>query len=270
MLDTAFVYILYGTNQKYYREALISICSVLDKMKSSNIIILSELVDFFPPHPRLTIVPLDLSMKSKWMESSDYHFKLKLAGLRYILENHAKKIIFLDSDTIIKKDISSYFNHITESSFLMHKFEGKLSKQRHSRHYSQIFNKQFEHKDYGQILCTKNCSMYNSGVIGICNKSLTLLNTALWLMEQIVPLISTHTAEQFSLGKTLSEKGEIITLGDNSVFHYWHKGPKNYIHDQSNELLEKKSKEALLDSPEMANQIKTKRHISRWVQDKIL
>ncbi|TMO67681.1 hypothetical protein [Pseudoalteromonas aurantia] len=269
MIEKGFVYVLYGKQLRHYNEAIGSISTLLLHNPNAKVIVLAEMPDFFSETEQVTIVKLDDALKSQWLSKSDYHFRLKLSGLRYLLENYVKVAIFLDSDTLVKKNIMHYFNEISSKQSVLHKLEGHLSKKRFSRQYKNALDRTFSHPEYGDYHISKSDPMYNSGFIGVDQSHLDIFDTALWLMEEISQVITFHTAEQFALGLLLMQKGNILTVGDGDVYHYWHKKPRLFIHEELKREVENNSVQKLLESPFLSKGIRARRPFLRWLQDKV-
>ena len=88
-------------------------------------------------------------------------------------------------------------------------------------------------------------------------------------MEEVNALLEWHTAEQMALGQVLINKGEISTVGDRNVYHYWHKGPRRHIRAELQHFFQIHSPETLLLDPGLAQKIKFRRSFSTWLRDKI-
>lgn len=267
--EKAFVYILYGDSLAHFQEAVFSIATLRQHNTELPIIVLADCPDRFPSLPNIQVVPIDKQMAEEWMSDSTYHFRLKLQGIRYLLGNCAEKLIYLDTDTLVRKDLGNWFDQINNENALMHKFEGRLGNSQFREHYQNVLGRSFTHTEFNKYDIDVHTPMYNSGLIGLCRQHLSSLDEALWLMEETDALIEWHTAEQLALGLALLAQGEVNTVGDRQVYHYWHKGPRRYIRSQLQSLLHHHSPQALLTSPALIEQINVRRSFPVWLRDKI-
>lgn len=268
MIEKGFAYVVYGTQLRHYNELVGSISSLLLHNPSAKVVVLAEMADFFSETEQVKVVKLDDTLKSEWLGESNYHFRLKLSGLRHILEKYVKTAIFLDTDTLVKKSIMHYFDEISTNQSVLHKLEGHLSKKRFSRQYENVLEQTFSHPVHGTYHISKIDPMYNSGFIGIDQSHLEMFDPVLWLMEEISQRITFHTAEQFALGLFLQKKGNVLTAGDSTVYHYWHKKPRIFIHEELKRVITRYSVQELLESPHLSKDIKARRPFSRWLKDK--
>lgn len=268
-LEQAFAYIVYGNNEPHYLEALLSILTLIDRTAVTPILVLTEKPEKFEQLNRVITIRLTNKLKAEWLGDSQYHFKIKLLGLKFLLKNHTKKLIFLDSDTLVRKNLNSWFDKIDQTHFLMHKFEGVLGVKKFKRNYLHALNKTFKISEGESLVLTEQSPMYNSGVIGISDKSILNLDKALSLMEQIDRLIEWHTAEQLALGTVLNNVGKIRAVGNKHVYHYWYKKRRRYIREQMMVFFNTYSILQLTKEPKLTRRLKTSRTIERWIEDKL-
>lgn len=268
-LDSAYAYIIYGQSLEHFEEAVLSIGTLRRLGGERPILVLTDRPDRFPYVPELRTVSIDAPMLEQWMGESGYHFRIKLEGLRYLLRCYAEKIIFLDTDTLVRKDMSHWFSRIDDSNALLHKFEGTLGERRFHTHFCNVLNKTFTHADFGQFTIRGASPMYNSGVIGVSKAHMPCLEVALWLMDEVNARITSHNAEQMALGYVLSRHGKVTTVGDRNVFHYWYRDRGRYVKTQLTELLRHYSPLSVMSEPRIAKMIRPRRHFQVWLPDKL-
>ena len=121
----------------------------------------------------------------------------------------------------------------------------------------------------GLIKVTKASPMYNSGVIGVSEESVDLIEKALLLMRQINRLTHWHTAEQLAVGIVLDLNGTIKNVGNANIYHYWHKKPKKYIREKLNAFFLEYTPHNALHLPESVKKIRKHRPFVRWLSDKL-
>ncbi|AOT10725.1 hypothetical protein [Pseudoalteromonas luteoviolacea] len=267
--DESFVYVIYGEQERHYLEAQLSIASLIFHNPKAKICVLAERDDLFEAHPQLRVIPFTKSMQKEWLGNDQYHFKLKLAGLKFLLEHHAKKVVFLDTDTLIRADLSHLMDAISNESTLMHELEGTLRRKRFTRQYQAAIGKTFESPTYGSWKVEPDAPMFNSGVIGITEAHLEHLDIALWMMPLLDELIDIHSAEQFALGIILSRHGTVCEAGNRQIYHYWHKKPRKYIFEQMQSLVGELKGGSLYHYPERIGTFQFRRPFKRWLNDKL-
>ncbi|AUC87354.1 hypothetical protein CW735_03360 [Alteromonas sp. MB-3u-76] len=267
-VERAFVYVVYG-DDIYYKEAAYSILTLRLSTPEIPILVLVERTGDFENIQGVTPILMSEKTRQDWLQGTSYHFELKLRGVKHILENYAKKLIFIDSDTIIERNLVHLFDDIDKAQFLMHKKEGRLGEKKFYRHYKKAIGKQFEVSKEGLIKVTKASPMYNSGVIGVSEESVDLIEKALLLMRQINRLTHWHTAEQLAVGIVLDLNGTIKNVGNANIYHYWHKKPKKYIREKLNAFFLEYTPHNALHLPESVKKIRKHRPFVRWLSDKL-
>ncbi|KZN31620.1 hypothetical protein [Pseudoalteromonas luteoviolacea] len=265
----SFVYIIYGKQERHYLEAQLSIASLVHHNPEAQICVLAECHELFDDHPQLKVIPLTDDMKREWMGEDGYHFKLKLAGLKYLLEQHAHKIIFLDTDTLVKAPIMDLFDLVSEKHTLLHEKEGDLTGKRFAKQHAGVIGKAFSHPEFGDWLIEADMPMYNSGLIGICDTHCKHLDSALWLMPLIDAHTTIHTAEQFALGIILCRHQDVSEVGHKRVYHYWHKKPRKYIFEETERLVSESKGQCLYSNSKIMADFRYRRPILRWLKDKL-
>ncbi|MDH3531417.1 MAG: hypothetical protein OEO82_00730 [Gammaproteobacteria bacterium] len=267
--ESAFAYIIYGNSLEHFEEAVLSIGTLRRFGTARPILVLTDRPDQFPRIHGLHTVPLDRPTLDGWIGKSGYHFRVKLEGLCLLLSCYTKKVIFLDTDTLVRRDIDCWFSRINDSTALLHNFEGPLSTGKFCGHFQNVLNRTFSNDAFGQFTIRPTSPMYNSGVIGVAQAHLHCLDAALWLMDEINPRITSHNAEQMALGYMLSRDGRVRTVGDRTVYHYWYRDRGRYVKQQLSDLLQRYSAESIMSDPRLAHQVRQQRNFRLWKQDKL-
>lgn len=268
-IANAFAYIIYGESREHFEEAVLSIGTLRKFSGDRHILVLTDRPDWFPPVPAIRTIPIDARMREQWMGSSGYHFRMKLQGLRHLLRFYAKKVIFLDTDTLVRRNINSWFPRIDSSNAVLHRFEGVLSNKQFRSHYRDVLDTTLISDEYGRFNIHAGTLMYNSGVIGVSEQHLPCLDAALWLMDQVDARITAHTAEQMALSYVLASHGNVRTVGDRNVYHYWYRDRGRHVQTQLTELLQRYPVRSVLCDPRIATQVRMRRGIELWKRDKL-
>ena len=267
--ECAFAYIIYGDSLEHFEEAVLSIGTLRQFGDDHPILILTDRPDRFVCLPGIHTVELDQPTLESWIGESGYHFRIKLEGLCRLLSCHAKKVIYLDTDTLVRRDVNRWFSRIDATNALLHKFEGPLSTSKFVGHYQSVLDKTFSNDAFGRFTIRPSSPMFNSGVIGVSEAQLHCLDAALWLTDELHPRITSHNAEQMALGYMLSRDGRVRTVGDRAVFHYWYRDRGGYVKQQLADLLRLYSPQLIMTDPRLAQQVQRRRNFHVWQQDKL-
>lgn len=264
MTNNCFVYLVFGNAEIYYLEALFSISSLRATVPDSKILVVSSKPEYFKNIQGLSTVHLTDSLKAQWLGNCSYAFNLKLHALAHVLENYHERLIFLDTDTIVRRDLRWCFEVINEKNAFLHVLEGTLSMNTFKRGYAQILGNTINYGDGKSITLTGETPMYNSGVIGVHKAHAPLLKEAALLAQAIDKHTNWHTAEQLALGILLKQNGELHVIGNKPVKHYWHKQYKRFIREQ---LVANYCDLQQMDKEN--SRLKLRRTIPRWCKDKM-
>jgi|GEM_PF-2477208 len=267
-IPRAFVYLIFGQSEPHYLEARFSIMTLMEHSPATPIIVLSERCEFFESMARVKCIPLTQQLQQQWLDGDDYLFRIKLKGVQYILTHYVEKLIFLDTDTIVRTNLNHWFDQIDDQTFVLHEFEGKLAKPKFERQFRRVINQSYRLDCNRTVTITPQSPMYNSGVIGISEASLPLLDDAILLMMQVNHKTRWHTAEQLSLGILFALSGTVNIVGNRRVYHYWHKNQKKYLREQIVDFFRDNPHDTVFQSPQSLNRVKLYRPFFRWLRDK--
>ena len=233
-----FNYILYCAFRKpelvnetiYSLLSLYYTCSDLDGIQ---IIILTDrnmdwsgLTKYIPEAKQnLSIAYIEDEVIEEWTNWGTYPFTIKIKAIEYVLKKYKGKLIFIDSDTFILKDIGDLFNKISKDRFVMlfanHlDFWGLKETGMYESLFAQIeikHERMIFQKDTFEI--PLSFRHYNSGIIGICYENYNILEEVLALSNLAFQKYHMVVAEEFAYACTFQKYGRIHTC-DSFVFHY--------------------------------------------------
>ena len=205
-------------------EALYSILSYLKHNTEdlAQITIYTDDVAFFKSF--LKNLPINyetLSQKqiTSWRGNINYVHRLKLESIINFASKNNGNFLFLDSDTVIKSNLSSIFNSIEKGELILQFDEGKV-KDNNPKTYKFIKRNNFVLTD-ANIPVKQDFVMYNSGAVGFNNSKIDLLKKALRLTDNIYLDFKHFLTEQFSISYYFQENNLPITI-EGKIYHYWY------------------------------------------------
>jgi hypothetical protein len=160
----------------------------------------------------------------------DFIHRIKIAAIERVMEHYpeAEAYLYIDSDTIVRQDLSAIASRISDRKSIMHLHEfyfpdtlkepeGNLSR----RLYEAISRGEIFYYLNGSRL-SPGCSFssWNAGVIGISRGNKQLLSGVYSLTDGFYKAIPHHAAEQFAFSYLL-EKNTAIETCEKEVIHYW-------------------------------------------------
>lgn len=217
------MYLAYGV--KGIRcETLYSILSYLKHNTEdlAQITIYTDEASFFKSY--LKGLPINYETLSKeqissWRGNINFVHRLKLESILDFAKKNKGNLLFLDSDTVIKSDLSSVFYSIEKGELVLQVSEGKI-KDNNPKTYKFVKRNHFKLTN-SNLPISNDFVMYNSGAVGFINSKIDLLEKALKLTDNIYPDFKHFLTEQFSISYYFQENNLPSTI-ENKVYHYWH------------------------------------------------
>lgn len=208
---TYFLYLALG-DKKYVKEACYSIASLISTNQNTDMPYRIVFMVTNPEaiHPQLAqnklidIFHISDDIMRDWIGPLGYVYRVKIMAMKMLFAHHPdSNIIFIDTDTVILKDLSPLIRHVDNGGFLMYskcqdiakaiKMTEHVKKSQISKHtYLRI-------QTYKKVLCLDRIgsgdrsylkpnplSFYNSGVIGLNNQYRCLLDDVVKLNDLMV------------------------------------------------------------------------------------
>jgi len=165
--------------------------------------------------------------------------RVKIALIEDLCNKVTGEIIYIDTDCIVKSNLTELFNEIENGRFVMHIEEFSFEKP------GNIYYENFEQlreklKDKDNIsnsvnakyeLFKLNYSMWNAGVIGVSTEKIKPLFPEIYeLTNYIFNISKLHTSEQLAFSIILQQKGELIEAKE-FIYHYWDADEKESVNN---------------------------------------
>lgn len=136
-------------------------------------------------------------------------------------------MLYLDSDTYFKQNISELFSHINSGAYVMSLDEGSIGERKNK--IIRNFDNYLKKKNYQVVVngkeftFSKSTKMYNAGAIGLnIPDDNEIFDDALMLTDYIYPENPSHVVEQFAFCYLLQSKKPTIIEAEPLIHHYWY------------------------------------------------
>lgn len=159
-----------------------------------------------------------------WRGRIDFVHRVKIETLIEAARLHGAPLLYLDGDTCCHASPQALLDALAEDRPVMHTFEGRLAGSPHSLHRKiwrklRALNLSWE-TPQGVLAISGETPMWNAGVIGLAERHLPLLETALVMTDTLYALYPKHVMEQLAFSFLLEKFGP-ISAADGCVNHYW-------------------------------------------------
>ena len=172
----------------------------------------------------VTYVAVDADLMKMWRGTQDYLHRAKIKVIQDAIDRYPKEyIIFIDSDTYFKDNISSLKNKIEKGYAIMH-FKEKPFKEAKEHHtivaYLELHHHIIETETL-KIKVDKNQFMGNSGVIGLPPGAGALVENVLRVNDLLYPELKLIFTEQLAFTLVLAAQYPIYEA-KLLICHYWY------------------------------------------------
>ncbi len=182
----------------------------------------------------------------QWRGAANKVYLLKIGVLEHAAAHYPGNLLFLDTDTIWRRNPRLLFAGIEAGRFLMHQNEGRLIS-------GNLLSRKIYRHLRGHIFLVANhnysltpaTELFNSGVIAFRSDKAYLLKEVMALAEQLYAAYNKHMMEQLAFSLRFAAEGPIDDVPD-YLWHYWNlKAARpaitgvisRYAGEQSSELL---------------------------------
>ncbi len=222
------IYLAYGS-EAIRCEAYFSILSYYEQVASlapdMHILVYTDAPDAFQQvlgnRPDVHYPPVSQEQWQAWRGGANKVYLLKIGVLQHAASHYPGNLLFLDTDTIWRRDPAPLFVSIAAGHFYMHQNEGQLiSGNTLSRKvYRHLKTHQWEVA--GRVFrVTPETDLYNSGVIALRSDKAYLLPEVMALAEQLYATYNKHMMEQLAFSLRFAAEGPIADVPD-YLWHYW-------------------------------------------------
>lgn len=217
-------------------EAVVAVASIkaqLNHEEAVQIHIWTDQAAFFQNYQvceGVIIHPLDLETITVWSGPKKFVHRVKIKLIEEALSQLVGKIIYLDTDVVIKGSIQQLFDQIGHKHYLMHSAEGTLADSnlplnrkigRFLKNRPITINRLGKHET---MVIPQTTMMHNAGVIGlVIEEARQLIADVLATSDGLYDAWDRHTMEQLAFSYVLG-KGQVIDT-TNQVTHYWRLKP---------------------------------------------
>lgn len=218
------LYLVYGNQDVYRREAKFSILTALSQAKDRHlpsIRVLTDRPQDYAGWPVETII-LTEQTQTEWQGENGYHHRRKACAIAEGLK-FAEKTLFVDTDTLFTRDPNRIFDQIKPGHYVMDRFE---------YHWSYVCKRQ-DYLKLGECLrahgitADKGFKLYNSGLCGVTDSDGPLLETSIGLIDEWTRgSFDIHTIEQIALSFAMRDKP--VREARKYVYHYF--ADKRFFH----------------------------------------
>lgn len=242
---TYFLYLALG-DKKYVKEACYAIASLISTNQNTDMPyrIAFMVTNLQAIHPQLAqnelidIFHISDDIMRDWIGPLGYVYRVKIMAMKMLFACHPdSNIIFIDTDTVILKDLSPLMRHVDNGGFLMYsqcqditkaiQMTEHVEKSQISKHtYLRI-------QTYKKVLCLDRIgsddqfylkpnplSFYNSGVIGLNHQHCHLLDDVVKLNDLMVKEFHYGAEEEMAFSWIFQLHGPIAICDDAFVYHY--------------------------------------------------
>ncbi len=210
------LYLVYGPDAAYHREAQFSILSALYRVADATQFVISVYTDA-PAHYQhlpVTVYPLTTETLQQWAGELRYHHRSKLCVLQQAVPL-ASKTVFIDTDTFFLRDPARLFAAINDATCVVDEL-----------YYSQlpvavVQDAAVDEQLQKAGIDPKNIPIINSGLFGIACSNAAVLDLALRLNDAVYPASNKSlTTEQLVLGMAAATQ-TALQADDGVIKHYW-------------------------------------------------
>ncbi|ONH56459.1 hypothetical protein SAMN04490182_0578 [Pseudomonas cedrina] len=218
------LYLIYGKQEVYRREAKFSILTALAQLKRGESLCIRVMTDRpqdFTGWPVETLA-LDEQTLARWQGDNGYTHRRKACAIAEGLKL-ADKTLFVDTDTLFLKSPHRVFELIAPGQYVMDEFEYDWSYVCKRPDYLKLGTHLHAHG----VSASNGFKLYNSGLCGVCDTDTALLDTAISLIDAWTEgSFDIHTIEQVAI--SFAMRGKTVRESSKWVHHYY--AEKRFFH----------------------------------------
>jgi heptosyltransferase-3 len=261
------VFSAYGKDPLYHQGVVFNYLKTQAKgfiPTECRVVVYTDKPDFYKDFP---LGIHDISpMVNEWTLDGRYHFRIKNLVLQNALKSYGGKIIHLDSDILIKKNLDTFLDLISNKSAVLYLNEGSVLKKKKA-YFNLINSNSSEFLKYHTDLNSIN--MYGSAVIGINQSMLSTVEQADLLIKDWLDKVDAHTVEQFALSEALIWSGVAITPVASMTTSYSTSGSKAYARERIEEFFNFTKNMEFKDKLISAKNWPIRRPFGVWLKQKL-
>jgi hypothetical protein len=217
------LYLTFGENISNHTQAQFSICSFLAQrqfIKSINVV--TDQPDFYNNlQAHLNVIKVDTSTLNQWKGEYNFFWRIKIKAIGMLCDMYkSEPVVYLDSDTFLYNDVTTFQQQLIHGKAFMHEIEGKLSKLK-SKTEKKMW-REVGRKVLGAVEIKEHHAMWNAGVVATPNsKGGKDITAALAICDDMCKQkVTPRLIEQFALSVALHEHYGLLQA-DKYIGHYW-------------------------------------------------
>lgn len=218
------LYLIYGNQDVYRREAKFSILTALSQLKPGESLCIRVMTDRAQDYivwPVETI-ELDEQTLALWQGENGYTHRRKACAIAHGL-TLADKTLFVDTDTLFLKSPHRVFELIEPGKYVMDEFEYDWSYVCKRPDYLKLGRHLHQHG----ISASNSFKLYNSGLCGVRASDSPLLDASIQLIDEWTQdSFDIHTIEQVAI--SFAMRGKTVREARKFVHHYY--SDKRFFH----------------------------------------
>jgi hypothetical protein len=221
--------LLYIALGEYYaNQAVVSLISLLLVYERARpefgVVVITDMPEKFVDFSEvlsLEVRKMDPAEMIALRGSRGFVLRPKIALIERVHSELEGNLLFIDTDTIVRRKLDGIFRGIQKGFCYLHTKEWPLRSGRKSNPELCPRDLAFTLASSTQIQITGETEMWNSGVVGIPATAGALLRDALELCDRFYEIFPGWHVEQLSISIVLQKTGTLHGCG-REVFHYWH------------------------------------------------
>ncbi|MBB4599987.1 hypothetical protein HNQ93_000533 [Hymenobacter luteus] len=222
------IYLAYGS-EAIRCEACYSILSYYEQVGSpapdTQILVYTDAAAAFQQilgsRPYISYPAVSPEQWQAWRGAANKVYLLKIGVLEHAAAHYPGNLLFLDTDTIWRRNPTPLFAAIAAGHFYMHQNEGRLinGNTLSRKVYRHLKTHEWEVAGH-TFRVTPETELFNSGVIALRSDKAYLLREVMTLAEQLYATYNKHMMEQLAFSLRLAAEGPIADVPD-YLWHYW-------------------------------------------------
>lgn len=219
------IYLAHGPAE-LHAEALYSLLSYYEVAANPVQILIytdapNAFVDVLGHRPEITYPAVTAAQWQQWRGSSNKVYLLKIGVLAHAARHYPGNLLFVDTDTIWRRDPAPLFVRLAQGQRIMHVSEGHLAT---GNTLSRKVYRHLKHRVFTAgsqpVRVTPATLLYNSGVLGFASSVAAQLPEVLALADQLYAAYNKHMMEQLAFSLRFALDGPIGEAAP-YVLHYW-------------------------------------------------
>ena len=224
---TRFTTLAIGDSPVYAARTIYTMLAVLAQAPADRAIECTIVTD----HPErfrwvadtIRILPVDQATVTAWKGPHSYFFRCEIEVLRLLATLGPAHLAYLDSDIIVRQDLTPFLAGLDRGEVFMHTFERDI--RRLKRHGDKKLWQQIRGKSAAGIAVDANGTMWNAGVMAVPWDQRSLIDQVMAFNDGMMAQGATHwLIEQYSYSRIFHGTGR-LHAAEPWMDHWWANKP---------------------------------------------